>query len=705
MNAEVALDEIVERFLELHRLGRAPDVYTFAEQYPKFRSKLEGLLPLVLQMEGYAEERMPREEPEWEMFPDLGNTDYQLLRKIGSGGMGVVYEAQQLSLNRKVALKVLASSVADRQRRMLLENEARVIAMLHHPNIVKVYSAELSSERCYYAMELIEGKGVDTSTFNDLRRIAEIGLQTAKALAYAHSCNVLHRDIKPANLLLDANGDVHVSDFGLAFILQTPTGLQEGEHARHGTIRYMAPERIANGINTFAGDQYSFGVTLYEMVTHQPVLVEPSTKALMDRILEGPLPPLKCVEPDLAAIINKCIAFHPEDRYASMDAVIADLQCFLEHKVVSAAPASLFRRFCLWLKRKPAVATLSFLGLLLFFAFVVTLVVGYLRVNTARNLAEQNAEHANATLVDIFYHIERQTPTTAGTELLARLMPYYQAIAQQKKTSSEQLINAYQIIGTAAVRSGNDAIAEKAFRSLIALQPSAYAMNQLAEALKRQCKHEEAQTVYRALLAQYPTSSQAVYALQSLEQFKEAFELLHQQLQVDPTNPELRFLYAQLLGRHAPPPRSKKKFAIHSQAIILLNDLVEEYPDRPEYGIELMEMMSRKLKHARQLSLMEQEELTLALTASYRLLGRFPNTPGVFKSVVALHRAYVMHLHRTRQRPAVRQEVERLQGMLELLSHNPDVSDTVKELLQTIKTNVPSPPPDLRNGQEGPPRP
>ncbi len=445
MSEAVALDEVLERFLELHRLGRAPDIHTFAERYPKMRAELERLLPLVLQMEGYAEERTPKPAEEPETFPDLGNTDYELLRRIGAGGMGVVYEAQQRSLNRKVAVKVLSSSsLSDRQQRSLLENEARVIAMLHHPNIVKVFSAEISAERCYYAMELIQGKGVDQTFFDDLRKIAEVGLQTAKALAYAHRCQVLHRDIKPANLLLDGDGNVHVSDFGLAFILQASSGQQEGEHARHGTVRYMAPERLEQGINTFAGDQYAFGVTLYEMVTQRPILSEPSTKALMDRILAGPLPPLTCAEPDLAAIINKCIAFRPEERYPGMDAVVEDLQRFLNHEVVSVASTSPVRRFRLWLKRKPAVASLTFVGVFLFVALMVALGVGYVRVNAARALAEKTAEHADVTIKSVLdrhrarpRHNPRQGKRFMAQRELERLQGMLETLSHNPELSEE----------------------------------------------------------------------------------------------------------------------------------------------------------------------------------------------------------------------------------------------------------------------------
>ncbi len=695
MSIEADIDSLVERFLDAYHEGLAPDIYTFAAQYPKFKKRLEALLPLILQMEGYARETRPKTTSAWEPFPELENRDFQLIRTLGSGGMGTVYEAQQVSLNRKVALKVLsAATFTDPLQRARFEHEARVIAMLHHPHIVKIFSADCTSKHCYYAMELIQGKGVHHTFFTDLRTVASLGLQVAKALAYAHSCNVLHRDIKPANLLLDSNGDIHVSDFGLAFILQSPDGEQEDKEARYGTLRYMAPERITHGHNTFAVDQYAFGVTLYEMVTHQPILPAQSITALMERIQQGPLPPLRCAEPDLAAIINKCIAFRPEDRYPDMDAVATDLQRFLNHNVVSAASTSLIRRFRLWIKRKPAVACLSFLGGILALSLLFSLILGYFYVNVARHLAEQNADHANATLRDIFYHIERQTPTTGGTELLARLMPYYQVIAQQHKADPEQMLHANQIVGTAAMRSGNYAIAEEAFRQLIALQPSAAALRQLSDALTQQGKVEAAQALYLQLLEDYPTSTEAIIALQALGRYSEAYDLLHQRFQSDPKDPDLRFLYAQLLARMPPPKLSRKRpHGISTQAIVLLNSLVEEYPDRPEYGITLMETMRRTLHRPKHLTLEEEEELKLALNASYTLLGRFPNTPGVVNSVVEFHRAYIRYLHRTEQRFTAGKEITRLQGMLEILSHNPEVSEAVKELLLSISSERGPPPP------------
>lgn len=148
-----------------------------------------------------------------------------------------------MSLNRKVAVKLLSNSlISDKLQREQFENESKIIAMLHHPNIVKVLSAKCTSECCYYAMEFIDGKGLNHYKISDIKNIARIGLQVSKALAYAHSCKIMHRDIKPANLLLDESGQVHVSDFGLAFIVKSKNSKTGQPDAKSGTLRYMAPE-------------------------------------------------------------------------------------------------------------------------------------------------------------------------------------------------------------------------------------------------------------------------------------------------------------------------------------------------------------------------------------------------------------------------------------------------------------------------------
>lgn len=422
-------------------------------------------------------------------FPDLEGDDYRLIRRLGSGGMGVVFEALQLSLNRKVALKLLSPLLLqDAAQRSLFEHEAHVIARLHHPNIVRIFSAACRPGCCYYAMELIEGKSLDGCEFSNPYEIAHIGLQAARAIAYAHRCGILHRDIKPANLLLDEAGEVHVSDFGLAFLLQGRNEVIEKEGAQSGTLRYMSPERLVHGVNTFSSDQYAFGVTLYELVAKSPPFPGLAPEELMERICREPVPPLKCSEPDLAAIINKCVSFRPESRYRSMDELSEDLLHFLNHEPVGASSPSPARRLQLWMKRKPAVAVLSLAAALCAAAFVVALGAGYLQTASALKLAENNAAVADAALSQVFTRIAEQPPSQKNTQLLSALLPYYRMIARGKNLPESKVCEANAVIGECALRTGSYALAEEAFRNMMKFRKDAFPVNQLATALKNRVK-------------------------------------------------------------------------------------------------------------------------------------------------------------------------------------------------------------------------
>lgn len=422
-------------------------------------------------------------------FPDLEGDDYRLIRRLGSGGMGVVFEALQLSLNRKVALKLLSPLLLqDAAQRSLFEHEAHVIARLHHPNIVRIFSAACRPGCCYYAMELIEGKSLDGCEFSNPYEIARIGLQAARAIAYAHRCGILHRDIKPANLLLDEAGEVHVSDFGLAFLLQERNEVIEKEGAQSGTLRYMSPERLVHGVNTFSSDQYAFGVTLYELVAKSPPFPGIAPEELMERICREPVPLLKCIEPDLAAIINKCVSFRPESRYRSMDELSEDLLHFLNHEPVGASSPSPSRRLQLWMKRKPAVAVLSLAAALCAAAFVVALAAGYLQTASALKLAENNAAVADAALSQVFTRIAEQPPSQKNTQLLSALLPYYRMIARGKNLPESKVCEANAVIGECALRTGSYALAEEAFRNMMKFRKDAFPINQLATALKNRVK-------------------------------------------------------------------------------------------------------------------------------------------------------------------------------------------------------------------------
>ena len=362
--------------------------------------------------------------------PDFGGTDWRLVRPIGKGTMGTVYEAEQISLARKVAIKVLPMAVSSNpSRRARFLREAKTLAMLHHPNIVKVYSAGTAGDRLFYAMDLVQGTDLRDATPACAEDVAILGLSAAQALAYAHRCGVIHQDVKPANLLVDGEGNLHLADFGIAALLQGADHV----NSSGGTQRYMAPEmQNGRGIASPASDQYALGVTLRE---------------LADAAKDNRIPP------DLAAIFRKMTAHEPDARYPDMETVADDLQRFLRHEPVLAQPPSPFRRFSLWTRRNPAAAIGTAVAAVCLVGFILALAFGFVQsrralAQTQAALAQTEAEAAHAaqalaealTITDINEPDKRdgelQRALSAAEELAARFpanADIVAAVAQLKK--------------------------------------------------------------------------------------------------------------------------------------------------------------------------------------------------------------------------------------------------------------------------------
>ena len=202
---------------------------------------------------------------------------YRLLERIGAGGMGTVFRALQESLNREVAVKILSPVWnADDRHREAFENESRVIAALHHTNIVEVFGAGQEGDYRYYVMSLVQGQGVNAACIRKAfpgqpfeQAVARVGLQAAQALAYAHSCGVLHRDVKPGNVIVSDEGKVFVLDFGIAARLSsTPAHLTGHTDNTGGTPAYKSPEQWKAHQPEAAMDQYALGVIAYEMLSN-----------------------------------------------------------------------------------------------------------------------------------------------------------------------------------------------------------------------------------------------------------------------------------------------------------------------------------------------------------------------------------------------------------------------------------------------------
>jgi serine/threonine protein kinase/predicted Zn-dependent protease len=299
------------------------------------------------------------------MLKDFG--DYELLEEIGRGGQGVVYRARQKSLNRIVALKVIglahwATEAHVKRFRM----EAEAAAHLDDPRIVPIYEIGERDGACYFSMKLIEGGQLDEVIGSEPmpgRKAAELMAKLARTLHHAHQNGVLHRDVKPGNILIDAKGEPHLTDFGLARLVETESTVTRTLEVL-GTPSYMAPEQAAgnNTQLTSATDVYGLGAVLYQLLTGHPPFVGGTTYETVRMVLETqPRQPRLWnpkVDRDLETICLKCLEKEPARRYASAEALAEDIERFLRNEPIRSRRSSRLEHVWRWCKRKPLVASL-----------------------------------------------------------------------------------------------------------------------------------------------------------------------------------------------------------------------------------------------------------------------------------------------------------------------------------------------------------
>jgi serine/threonine protein kinase len=468
-------EELAEEFAARFRRGERPSLQEYIDRCPELADEVHELFPALVEVERVKEDRpaRPGAAEVAEALPSLGQVgDYRVLREVGRGGMGVVYEAEQVSLGRRVALKVLPRQVAQDVKTLArFRREARSAAQLHHTNIVPVFEVGKDAEVSYYAMQFIQGQGLDT-VIDELRRLkdraqpsgparepeqpdrpipvgttapapsrawqvsrmaqslltgrfapetpgganteataastaaldpdeteappasepaapsvssplsavvlpggsqlsavesgrrpfyrsaAHIGRQVAAGLAYAHARGIVHRDIKPSNLLLDTEGVVWITDFGLA--KASDDGLT-GTGDIIGTLRYMSPERF-RGEGDARSDVYALGLTLYELLTLRPAFDAPERLQLIERIKAEDPPRPRALDPriprDLETIVLKASAKDPKDRYPTAEALGEDLRRFLADEPIKARRVGPLERAWIWARRRPATAAL-----------------------------------------------------------------------------------------------------------------------------------------------------------------------------------------------------------------------------------------------------------------------------------------------------------------------------------------------------------
>jgi hypothetical protein len=334
---------------------------------------------------------------------------YRILRQIGHGAMGVVFEAEQTSLSRRVAIKVLPQNLALRERtvkRFLREAEA--MGRLDHANVVDVYEVGSVRQVHYFSMRFVEGPPLDRVLKAGPLAIADvvaIGIDVASALAHAHARGVLHRDVKPANLLRDGS-KVVLTDFGLARPLDAEdagTMTESGDLV--GTPLYMAPEQISGDSEKTDGraDVWGLGVTLYELLVQKAPFSGANAQAILHAILHRDPPRLskvrKDVPRDLEAVVHRCLEKDPARRYSGAAALLDDLNALREHRPVSATPPRFFDPALRWLRGHPlqtgvlAASLLSIAVLGLFARSAYTIIEG-LRTKEGEAKVQVEAEQA-----------------------------------------------------------------------------------------------------------------------------------------------------------------------------------------------------------------------------------------------------------------------------------------------------------------------
>jgi serine/threonine protein kinase len=495
---EDRLNEILLAYVEALQAGQAPDQGQLLADHPEFRAELAAFfeghneverLVAPLRECGLKDERDSQSRSVPENPPaELGQLgDFRLLREVGRGGMGVVYEAEQISLHRRVALKVLPFAAAiDPRQLQRFKNEALAAAQLRHEHIVPVYAVGTERAVHYYAMQFIDGQSL-AALIEELRHIKEIrnpkpeirgrsetqrsrpdvgstveekrsatttpsgfrisdfgfrvsefyrwaaglGRQAAQALEHAHQAGIVHRDVKPANLLLDCRGQLWVTDFGLAQVAGDVGLTATGELL--GTLRYASPEQALarRGVVDHRSDVYSLGATLYELLTLRPIFEGRDRNEILRQIAdEEPRPP-RAVNPampvELETIVLKALGKEPQDRYASAQELADDLGRFLEDRPILARRPSPAERLRKWTRRHPG-------GIIAALVMLVLLSAGSL-VSTALVHSEQKRTRAEQQKAEEAYQRERQRADEADARFhLAR-----RAVDELIRISEEEL--------------------------------------------------------------------------------------------------------------------------------------------------------------------------------------------------------------------------------------------------------------------------
>lgn len=545
---------VLEEYLEAVKAGRRPqrDEYLrrCGSRALELADCLDGLRFVLTAAPELAEPFPGPTGPALQGGEPLGSRavvgDFRIVREVGRGGMGVVYEAEQLSLGRRVALKVLPLAAAlDPRQRERFQLEAQTAAQLHHPHIVPVFGVGCDRDVHFFAMQFIEGRSLaavvreyrrlgeldalpaglwgqepseapppaspsapsiaeppasshPSSRSSSRRRwyfraVARVGMQAAEALEHAHALGVIHRDVKPGNLLLDARGDLWVTDFGLARFRDDPGLTRTGDLL--GTLAYMSPEQAAGRRDVdHRSDIYSLGATLYELLLRRPPFEGHSREEILRKVAHEEPPRPRRLDPavprDLETIVLKAMDKERSGRYATAQELADDLGRFLEDRPIRARPAGPAEQLARWARRhRAAVGTAAAV-------LVAAMGVGTALMARERQKTEEARRDLKASLVSMFRLADTVTYEAMGlagyaqsgpsgarmtTDIYQKAEDFYATAARQPQTDDEMrslVAHANNRLGFTRMIMRNSAgedtlwLAVRQYESLIADRPA-----------------------------------------------------------------------------------------------------------------------------------------------------------------------------------------------------------------------------------------
>src|SRR5215468_10770139 len=391
--------------------------------------------------------------------------DYELLEEIGRGGQGIVYRARQKSLNRAVALKIIGVSHARTRahlKRFRLEAEAA--ARLNHPFVVPIHEIGQRKGRSYFSMGLVEGGRLDQIAKGEpmsARHATEVIAKLARTVHYAHQHGIVHRDIKPGNILLDTKGEPHLTDFGVARLLETENDATCTIEVS-GTPSYMAPEQAhANdGHVSSATDVYGLGAVLYQLLAGEPPFTGSTPFETVRLLLETEPRQPRLLNPkvdrDLSTICLKCLEKDPKRRYSSALALAEDLEHWLRHEPIRARRTGLLARGRKWIRRNPAAAALVVMSVLLASAVgVIVWKVGAVARQPSTGIAVLPFENLSDDREDAYFAEGMQDEILARLSKIADLKVISRTSTQKYKSAPDNLREIAKQLGVANVLEGS----------------------------------------------------------------------------------------------------------------------------------------------------------------------------------------------------------------------------------------------------------